>query len=224
MLGTLRNIGTRIRYLKNWYRFIYPFNTFPATARLRSGLSFRVASGHDLATVLEIAGADAYRVRDISIADVHTVVDAGAHIGTFAIPVAKRFPGARVYAIEPDPDNTRALRENIAANAVTNVFVVEAALSSRPGTATLYSSDDPSRSMRHSLSPETFGAHRARPILLVTLDAYDPIDILKVDIEGIAHTILPHDCRYLLLDAKGEDPSIIPPDARYLGRKIYARG
>jgi len=42
------------------------------------------------------------------------VVDIGAHVGTFAIQASQR--GARVYAVEPSPENAEALRHNIERN------------------------------------------------------------------------------------------------------------
>jgi FkbM family methyltransferase len=46
-----------------------------------------------------------------------TVLDVGAHIGTFSVPMAWRVaPHGRVYAFEPAPQTFEILRRNIAAN------------------------------------------------------------------------------------------------------------
>lgn len=57
------------------------------------------------------------------------VLDIGAAIGLFAIAVALQFPDARVYAVEPSPQNYRYLVWNIRENNVTsNVWPINAAL------------------------------------------------------------------------------------------------
>jgi FkbM family methyltransferase len=63
-----------------------------------------------------------------------TIVDVGAHIGTTTVPALTRHGFARAVAIEPDPDNVRLLRANIALNGLTEqVTVVAAALSGTSG-------------------------------------------------------------------------------------------
>lgn len=56
------------------------------------------------------------------------VVDIGAHHGTFAIQAAER--GARVYAVEPSPENAAILRHNIERNDLADrITVIEKAVS-----------------------------------------------------------------------------------------------
>lgn len=65
------------------------------------------------------------------------VVDIGAHIGLFSLAAGVTNPRARIVAFEPHPDMARILRENVAANALGRVEVVEKAVSSSSGAATL---------------------------------------------------------------------------------------
>lgn len=61
-----------------------------------------------------------------------TVLDVGANIGLSTILLARRF--AKVIAYEPSPVNVGFLRENLAANGITNVTVEPVAVSNEAGT------------------------------------------------------------------------------------------
>ena len=51
-----------------------------------------------------------------------TIVDIGAHIGTFALLAASRVPQGRVYAIESCEETFNFLTVNVALNHATNIF------------------------------------------------------------------------------------------------------
>src|SRR5688572_13621160 len=58
------------------------------------------------------------------------VVDVGANIGYFSLLASTLVgPTGRVYAFEPDPVNCALLRKNVRLNRVTNIEVIESALS-----------------------------------------------------------------------------------------------
>jgi FkbM family methyltransferase len=63
-----------------------------------------------------------------------TIVDVGAHIGTTTITALALHGFARALAIEPDPENIKLLRANIALNGLDErVTVLPAAASDSPG-------------------------------------------------------------------------------------------
>jgi tRNA G46 methylase TrmB len=62
------------------------------------------------------------------------VVDCGAYIGEFTLYAAEAVgPAGKVIAFEPDPENMKALKANIALNRLKNVTVMEKGLWSRDG-------------------------------------------------------------------------------------------
>jgi FkbM family methyltransferase len=63
------------------------------------------------------------------------VYDVGAHRGYWAVLAALRVRRGRVYAFEPEPGNAQRLREHAQLNALTNLHVLEIALSDRAGKA-----------------------------------------------------------------------------------------
>lgn len=72
-----------------------------------------------------------YRVLLDSLPAGATVVDLGAHLGTFSLAAAAN--GLNVIAVEASPVNADALRQSIAANGFTNVTVMPVAVSDRAG-------------------------------------------------------------------------------------------
>jgi FkbM family methyltransferase len=65
-----------------------------------------------------------------------TVVDAGAHIGTYTLLACRAVgPSGRVVAFEPDPYNAAALEANVRREGCANVTMVRKAVSDAPGRA-----------------------------------------------------------------------------------------
>ena len=80
-----------------------------------------------------------------------TVLEVGSNIGTETVSMLGRHGAARVVAIEPDPDNARFLRANLALNGLEGrAKVLELALS------------DVDAKLRLERSPDNWGDHRIR--------------------------------------------------------------
>lgn len=130
-----------------------------------------------------------YSVPNISAPRV--IVDAGANIGVASVYFCVRYPGARVYAIEPDPDVCTVLRKNLAA--FPNASVRECALSDIDGTIDFHI--HPTSSIASSLQSRAAG-ERILAVPSRKLDTFmkeqgmGAIDILKFDIEGAEEQLL----------------------------------
>jgi FkbM family methyltransferase len=95
----------------------------------------------DEETVLNTATALA-RHAGIETLEGLTVLEVGANIGTETVSFLMRHRVARVIAIEPDPENARLLRANLALNGLQErVVVYEMALSDVDGTVLLEHSE-----------------------------------------------------------------------------------
>ena len=66
------------------------------------------------------------------------VLDVGAHIGDFALMVAQRLGGGRVYAVEACRETYGILCANIALNRASNIAPSHLALAGQDGTCTLF--------------------------------------------------------------------------------------
>jgi FkbM family methyltransferase len=68
----------------------------------------------------------------------HTIIDVGAHIGTFSLLAASKVPRGKVYAIEASRETCNFLRINVALNHAVNIDVSHLALTDKPGTCMLH--------------------------------------------------------------------------------------
>lgn len=116
-----------------------------------------------------------------------TVIDIGAHIGTFTLVAAKKVgPTGQVFAFEPLLKNFLLLKKNVEANGYTNVTVVNKAISDENGSAKLFlSNEDNFGDQRIYDSVEN---RKFLKIKTVTLDSFlsklKKVDVIKMDIQG----------------------------------------
>lgn len=127
-----------------------------------------------------------------------TAVDAGAHIGAATIALALDNPELRVVAIEPVPPNVELLRENVAANGLTErVTILPAAIGgSSDETVTVWYGYRGNETVEHHAyignstlaydGPNEWPHEtvEAEAVSLRSLTADGEITFLKVDTEG----------------------------------------
>lgn len=117
-----------------------------------------------------------------------TVVDVGAHIGSFALLASARC--ARVIACEPSPSNFRMLSENIACNHVENITALQMCVAGASGTRELFL--DTHNAARNGL----YGVGYSVSVLAITLTelfkqhTITQCDFLKIDCEGAEYEII----------------------------------
>lgn len=142
-----------------------------------------------LAAFEEVFIREEYVVPNIS--EPHIVVDAGANIGVASVYFCVRYPEARLYAIEPDPDVCNTLRKNLEAFPCASVH--QCALSDVDGMVDLHV--HPTSSIASSLYSRTLGG-RVLSVPSRKLDTFmeeqgiREIDLLKFDIEGAEDRLL----------------------------------
>ena len=172
------------------YIGLWPLS-YPFDFRTRSDQSIRLHTFHDLITVWIIFCREEYRVDPKS----KVIVDVGANIGAFSVYACGKAPEAKVIAIEPFPDTIQSFIFNIAANHLEDsVKLVTKGLSAHGGERRMpVDPSIPSQSL--GLLPED--AESGLTISTISLDTFwreeklDKIDLLKMDIEGGEHEVLP---------------------------------
>ncbi len=132
-----------------------------------------------------------------ALADDATVLDVGAHVGEYAVPLA-RGTGRRVVAFEPDPLSAARLGRTVARNGVRDrVDVRRVAVGATDGTRPFYRS---SFSKLSSLDPAHAGAWGATVEAVETVpvrriddlvgESVPAPDGIKIDVEGAADAVL----------------------------------
>ena len=145
--------------------------------KLRSGVG-------DIFVLYEVLAGEAYRVpRFLTDAkEIRIIIDAGANIGMTSLYLADRFPQARIFSIEPHPENFRLLCANVLSR--PNIHPVHACLcGGSPGPRVL-SIDRPAWGNRMVEDGE--GVKVPGVTIDSLMEEFDlpRIDILKIDIEG----------------------------------------
>jgi FkbM family methyltransferase len=135
-------------------------------------------------------------VRDALLARVRpdaTVLDVGANVGWWTVPLARRLAagGGRVIAFEPVPANRARLEWAIAANAVgAQVLVAPVALGDAPGELGMWLKSEETGAGSGTAALVTGDGPTHLRVPVVTLDAWTAergltrCDLMKLDIEG----------------------------------------
>jgi FkbM family methyltransferase len=156
-------------------------------------IAFRLVSGLPWQRD-EFDRALAIATRDKALKPGGWFIDVGANVGTqtlYAL-LSGQFCGA--VAIEPDPHNASLLRRNIKLNGFADrVHVIEAAASSRTGTAVL------------TRDAENFGGHAIEPLLPHRPGAKLTVETRTVDAILTSLGIAARDIGLALIDVEGHE-------------------
>ncbi|NCN03612.1 MAG: FkbM family methyltransferase [Candidatus Pacebacteria bacterium] len=131
------------------------------------------------------------------------IIDAGANIGLSVLYFKKMYPGSKIIAVEPMPENYQLLDMNIFENNLTDVFTYQLAISNKTNDIVLHTDQENNWHSTASVVPGNWtGTQNTIPITVATktLDYFIDqaltqfnvkyIDLLKVDIEGAEQAVL----------------------------------
>jgi FkbM family methyltransferase len=129
------------------------------------------------------------------------ILDCGANVGLASLYFKRRYPAAKITAFEADPTIAAMLAANLRANAAGDVDVEAAAVWTSDGDVTFQSEGADSGALA-SLAGEMDGqAIQVRAARLARWLEAEPIDLLKLDIEGAEVAVL-QDCRPFLSNVR----------------------
>jgi FkbM family methyltransferase len=145
---TLRNLLKRVlprRVKDRMYRWAVDGQVYDASTRIDIGtfggfqVAFRPGTA-DEAVIRHSFENDIFlpAIPEYELSDDHTIIDVGAHIGTFSLLCASRVGDGRVHAIEASRDTFNLLRINAALNRLGNIVPHHLALSDTEGEGTLF--------------------------------------------------------------------------------------
>jgi FkbM family methyltransferase len=125
------------------------------------------------------------------------IIDAGAHVGVATHDFKRRYPRARVLAVEANPATVELLRRNIAHNGLEDVRVLHAALAPERGEIPFYTGADGARASSWGDSVIRQPWHEGGTAAVVQVPAVplsalltEPVDLLKLDVEGVETVVL----------------------------------
>src|SRR5439155_26204865 len=125
------------------------------------------------------------------------ILDCGANIGVATLFFKRRYPRARVTAYEADPALFAMLDGNLKTNGAADVETRHAAVWIRSGTVT-FTCEGSDSGMIESLAGAVQGESRSVPsVRLRDVLAEEPVDLLKLDVEGAEDAVLA-DCEPVL--------------------------
>lgn len=171
-----------------------------------------------LSNTVDIVAAD-FNERGMPECDPNgTIIDIGAHVGVWTIYMAKKYPQAKIYAVEPVPYNYANLVQNLADNGITNVAVVRGAITGDGRNVTInteLSNGGSSSIYNNNYAKSHIDVESMTLTALIESIGSETIDLVKMDVEGAEYEILPAAplgrIKRLVLDLHGK-PGLEEPD------------
>lgn len=195
---------SRIRLLWHTVRF-HLFNAFQHTQVRNSSFSATLKIDHsyvarlnlrpfagDLFVLYEVLLDRCYFIPDSLAApeNVRVIVDCGANVGITALYFASRYPKAKIYCIEPHPDNFEILKRNTQSE--VRIVPIHAAVVGLPAATVRLSINEPAWGNKLSNSEAGIDVPAITIPQLCTRYGFEFIDLLKVDIEGAEEIVFAH--------------------------------
>lgn len=191
-----RGKGILLRYL---LLPILPDDQF-FTATVMSGARIQVRCRETIGLAILIYGG--FEDAEIQFLCQHagrgsTVIDIGANIGIFAIPLAAAVgPSGKVLAVEPVAENVRRLEHNLMVNRISHVHIFHCAVGDREGEVQLaVGMDTAYATLIGDLVPGNTSLKTERvpqkPIDQLWRSIGSPtVDVVKIDVEGSELSVL----------------------------------
>jgi FkbM family methyltransferase len=150
----------------------------------------------DLFILYEVLAREAYLIpaHRLDPDKVRTVIDCGANIGLTALYFANRYKHARIFSVEPDPDNFAVLQRNVAK--CERIVPIRAAVVGRSGTVHM-TRHRPAYGNKIQNIPEEGLTQEVPGVTIEDIcsqHCIESVDLLKVDIEGAEENVFadPH--------------------------------
>lgn len=138
----------------------------------------------DLSILYEIFARDGYKVStEVLLPEsVRTIVDAGANIGFASLYLAAKYRNAKIYSIEPNPENFALLKENTSRE--SRIIPIQACLTAAPDEQVFISTTGRASHFKMNTRGQGVSVKGISIEQLCREQEIDRIDLLKIDVEG----------------------------------------
>jgi FkbM family methyltransferase len=126
----------------------------------------------------------------VTTSDSPRILDCGANIGLASLWLKRQLPKARITAFEADPQICEVLRRNLRVNGCDDVEVIEAAVWDDTAPLTFMAEGTDSGAIGDVAMDPTAPAITVPAVRLRDRLGDEPIDLLKMDIEGAEEAVL----------------------------------
>lgn len=151
-------------------------------------LNIFLRDGVDKSVFAEIFKLREYRVvEDIIKTAQNPIVDVGAHSGLFTLYCRAFNQKVAIFAIEPEPENCKLLKEHIKVNKLQQIKIIQAALSKESKDRYLHISKDNHNHYLLKDAQESLSELKIKTFSLIDLckkNKIEKISLIKLDIEG----------------------------------------
>jgi len=166
--------------------------------RFVNGVSLTMPEGEPMFEILdEVWEKECYWCNEfdgeLTIGD---IVDIGAHMGTFTLCAAKKWPGRRVIALEPSTTSFHYLQKNVRDSRTENVMIVNSACGEKIGRRQMFARGN--EAMNSFFTRDNYGS-RFKPM--------DEVEMTTLEKLFTDHRVAR--CAFLKMDCEGAEYAVI---------------
>lgn len=196
-LANQQGLGSAARYY--WLKVLNLLSVLPSTVqvknrRLAHPVTLRTGTSSDLDVFRAVVLGDEYDFLK-RLHDVRTVIDLGANIGLSSVVILSHFPESSLLAVEPEPANCELLRRNLSSYS-ERARVLQGAVWPSEGEVSLDYRAGDGREWATAVK-EGSGVRAYSMQELLAHFGEQPIDLLKIDIEGSEAPLFSADTSWL---------------------------
>ena len=186
-----------LSYVARLYCLVWPNKNY--TFSLPDGSRFDYPLNSVIGRALFTGGFEIIEVEFMrqSLKPGNVLFDIGANGGLFTIIAAKQVGSSgHVYAFEPGLQELKLLRHNIAINNLTNVTVIEAAVSNKKGTTQFAISHDGAMNSLAQTNHPSQKIESWQTVEMTTIDnvieelSIPQVNFIKIDVEGAEKLVI----------------------------------
>jgi FkbM family methyltransferase len=119
---------------------------------------------------------------------VRVIIDCGANIGITSLFFAARYPRAKIFSVEPHPENFGLLKTNV--EAAARILPIHACVTGTPQTGVRFTTDQAAWGNRITTDSNGILVPAITIDELCEQNGIEKIDLLKLDIEGAEAQVL----------------------------------